>query len=88
VGEVPLYKQTHLRCGKFFLGVFSADRGRTSGVGESVFVIDNLLVRIHCIIAMIRWTGLAPWEFEFPFWGWMLSGLGSIWRTMCCFLGP
>ena len=28
--------------------------------------IDNLLVRIHCIIVMIRWTGLAPWEFEFP----------------------
>ena len=33
------------------------------------FYIDNLLVRIHCIIAMIRWTGLAPWEFEFPFPG-------------------
>ena len=26
------------------------------------FFIDNLLVRIHCIIVMIRWTGLAPWE--------------------------
>ena len=26
----------------------------------------NLLVRIHFIIVMIRWTGLAPWEFEFP----------------------
>ena len=26
--------------------------------------IDNLLVRIHFIIVMIRWTGLAPWEFE------------------------
>ena len=25
--------------------------------------IDNLLVRIHFIIVMIRWTGLAPWEF-------------------------
>ena len=31
------------------------------------FFIDNLLVRIHFIIVMIRWTGLAPWEFEFPF---------------------
>ena len=31
------------------------------------FFIDNLLVRIHLIIVMIRWTGLAPWEFEFPF---------------------
>jgi len=38
-------------------------------VGEREFVIDNLLVRIHCIIVMIRWTGLAPWEFEFPFPG-------------------
>jgi len=27
--------------------------------------IDNLLVRLHFIIMMIRWTGLAPWEFEF-----------------------
>jgi len=31
--------------------------------------IDNLLVRIHFIIEMIWWTGLAPWEFEFPFPG-------------------
>jgi hypothetical protein len=31
--------------------------------------IDNLLVRIHFIIVMIRWTGLAPWEFEFFFSG-------------------
>ena len=29
----------------------------------------DLLVRIHFIIVMIRWTGLAPWEFEFPFPG-------------------
>jgi len=28
------------------------------------FFIDNLLVRIQFIIVMIRWTGLAPWEFE------------------------
>ena len=27
----------------------------------------NLLVRTHFIIVMIRWTGLAPWEFECPF---------------------
>jgi len=31
---------------------------------EREFFIDNLLVRIHFIIVMIRWTGLAPWEFE------------------------
>jgi len=36
---------------------------------ERDFFIDNLLVRIHMIIVMIRWTGLAPWEFEFPFPG-------------------
>ena len=33
---------------------------------EREFFIDNLLVRIHFINVMIRWTGLAPWEFKFP----------------------
>ena len=28
---------------------------------ERELVIDNLLVRIHFIIVIIRWTGLAPW---------------------------
>ena len=37
------------------------------------FLIDNLLVRIHFIIVMIRWTGLAPREFEFPFPGSLTS---------------
>jgi hypothetical protein len=27
---------------------------------EREWFIDNLLVRIHSIIVMIRWTGLAP----------------------------
>jgi hypothetical protein len=36
---------------------------------ERDFFIANLLVRIHYTIVMIRWTGLAPWEFEFPFPG-------------------
>ena len=36
---------------------------------EREFFIDNLLVRIRFIIVMIRWTGLAPREFEFPFPG-------------------
>ena len=40
---------------------------------EREFFIDNLLVRIHLIIEMIWWTGLAPWEFEFPFPGSLLS---------------
>ena len=36
---------------------------------EKEFFIDNLPVRIHFTFVMIRWTGLAPWEFEFPFSG-------------------
>ena len=31
---------------------------------EKEFFIANLLVRIHFIVVMIRWTGLAPWEFD------------------------
>ena len=45
---------------------FCAAKGLSAG---REFFIDNLLVRIHFIIVMIRWTGLAPWEFEFPFPG-------------------
>ena len=40
---------------------------------ERGFFIDNLLARILFIIAMIRWTGLAPWKFEFPFPGSLVS---------------
>jgi len=40
---------------------------------EREFFIDNLLVRIHFIIVMIRWTGLAPCEFEFHFPGSLTS---------------
>ena len=48
---------------------WSADfaRVREAQVRERDFFIDNLLVRIHYIIVMIRWTGLAPWEFQLPF---------------------
>ena len=31
---------------------------------EKVYFIDNPLGRIHWIIVMMRWTDLAPWEFE------------------------
>ena len=50
-------------------------KGRTiwSLPREREFFIDNLLVRIHFIIVMVRWTGLAPWEFEFPFSGSLTS---------------
>ena len=39
------------------------------------FCIENPLARIHFIIEMIWWTGLAPWEFEFPFPGILISTL-------------
>ena len=41
--------------------------------GEREFIIDNLLVQIHFIIVMIKWTGLAPWEFESLFQGSLTS---------------
>ena len=40
---------------------------------EREFFIDNLLVRIHSTMLMIRWTGLAPWAYEFPFPGGLTS---------------
>ena len=36
---------------------------------------DNLLVRIHVVLAMIWWTGLAPLEVELPFSGSLISTL-------------
>ena len=51
-------------------------------VRKGAFFIDNLLVRIHFIIVMVRWTGLAPWELEFPFPGSLASTrLAQITRT-------
>jgi len=31
---------------------------------QSEFCIDDLLVRVHFIIVMMKWIGLAPWEVE------------------------
>ena len=45
----------------------------TNNPSEREFFIDNLLVRIHFIIEMIWWTSLAPWDFEFPFPGSLIS---------------
>ena len=39
-------------------------------VRERGFLIDNLLVRIQ---RCFGWTGLAPWDFEFPFPGSLIS---------------
>ena len=65
VSEVPLYGETYL-----VLGLQVA-----ASCDDLVFFIDNLLVRIYSIIVMIEWTGLAPWEFEFPFPGGLTSTL-------------
>ena len=51
-----------------------------AGGGEREIFIDNLLVRIHFIIEMIPWTGLAPWGFEFPFPGSLISTV----LGLCC----
>ena len=54
-------------------GRVDAPHGTFLAAGEREFFIDNLLVRILFIIEMIWWTGLAPWEFEFPFPGSLTS---------------
>ena len=46
------------------------------------FFIDNLLVRMHFIIVMIGWTGLAPWEFESPLSGSLISAFLKRWETL------
>ena len=45
---------------------------------ERGFFIDNLLVRIHLIIVMIRSTGLAPWEFGYHLPGSLTSSFLGI----------
>ena len=59
--SVPLVRRLHsMDVGKQGLQGHHAAEARE-------FCIDDLLVRIHLIIVMMRWTGLAPREFEFPF---------------------
>jgi len=41
-----------------------AFRARVHQQWHKVDPIDNLLVRIHFIVVMIRRTGLAPWEAQ------------------------
>jgi len=49
-----------------------ATRWQAGGWTEKGFFIDNLLVRVHrCFWC----TGLAPWEFESPFPGSLISFL-------------
>ena len=48
---------------------------------EREFFIDDLLVRIHFIIVMIRWTGLAPWEWKVSLFGGVVRwGQAGTWR--------
>ena len=48
----------------------STNRPSVPGLqGGRELCIDNLLVRIHFMIMMIRWTGLASWELKFLFPG-------------------
>ena len=47
------------------------------------FFSDNQLVRNHFFIEIIWWTGLAPWEIEFPFPGSSTSGWPSTPRPAC-----
>ena len=42
---------------------FEIEAPKAAAQREREFFIDNLLVRVHFIIEMIWWTGLAPWEF-------------------------
>ena len=48
---------------------------------ERDFFIENLLVRIHFIIVMVRWTGLAPWDVAFSFPG-SLTSTGRTCKTL------
>ena len=52
------------------------------GVLKRELFADNLLVRICFIIVMIRWTGLVPWEFEFPFPGRLTSAFFVVCYTV------
>ena len=60
-------------------------------VRERDFSIDNLLVRVHFIIVMIRWTGLSPWRLR-KARNWLpvrsnLASLLSPEKTCCGFSG-
>ena len=52
----------------------TARRAASRSRGRKIdLFIDNLLVRIHFIIVMMRWSGLAPWGFKLPFTGSLTS---------------
>ena len=82
MSEVPLYLRKGVDLGEG--GVLEREDQRRDH--RDVF-IDNLLVRVHFIIVMIRWTGLAPWAFEFHFPGSLTStflGRKNTWAEAVC----
>ena len=60
-------QRVHIRDGVLFIRGSRLDAARSTR--EKEFFIDNLLVRIHFIVVMMRWNGLAPWVFKTPFPG-------------------
>jgi len=59
----PITRKPHGFMGDDLQGYLAHKKQRPPRTLEREFFIDNLLVRIHFIIEMIWWTGLAPWEF-------------------------
>jgi hypothetical protein len=51
---------------------------------ERDLVTDNLQVRMHYIIEMIWWAGLAPWEFELPFPGSLIPPTSEAHASIIC----
>ena len=45
---------------------------------EREFFIHNLLIRIHFVIEMMWWMGLATWRFEIHFQGHLISTFQSV----------
>ena len=84
MGEVPLYWNRVARMVQSWVDLLTT-RGQSQEtcrrtyqsleplIRERDFFIDNLLVQMHFIIKMIWWTGLAPWQLEFPFPGRLIS---------------
>jgi len=55
-----------------WLGMAETERGEHAtcgGAREREFFIGNLLVRVHCIIVMIRWTIMMTPEVHSPGFG-------------------
>ena len=65
----------------FYLPRLTFETGPRAGGRERDFFLEILLVRIHFIIEMIWWTGLALLEFEFPLPGSLTCTFAMIWWT-------